>query len=324
MIKIFIGVILVLFLTSCSNEKPKPFLHGINLDKGNHALLIIIGNKKYWIEDPSILKKYRNNLYIKVSLANWLPGKANRNQGMYLYTNGKLIRSVTGAIFNHFEYSEILSFASAFDEVMEKVYITGTKKELLALNLEKLKTDPLIYGLELPKFDDKERPWHIKVKYPSLYILDDKFDNNELKKQFYEKLEKDIKKSNCTFTEQSGWTDFNNSQATLFDKNFRSLKNKDGKDISIPPLKVIFNYEFTIKCKDITTNWKNYDFSPYKNFPIFESSKKELKTIVDNILLENDIKVDTVYFSAAIQDNFEVKNFYKEEIYELRYMKKKR
>ncbi|MFV0422516.1 hypothetical protein [Oleidesulfovibrio sp.] len=330
---------LTIFLYGCSEEKP--FLADVNFNSGDFALMITREDQKFWIEDEDLLKKYKDSLYVRHDDGMMLlsiftlspPATAGPTNALTLYKDRKVIKCHGGGHFYNIYCSDIIEYATPLSEVMEETELSGKKEDFYSISFDELQNDPKVYGLKLPKFDDKERPYVTRVYLPSV-IVPDSLPNNaegnftpeDLGVQLYMLIESDVKAQKGSVfannTESIGYSYTSNPQYgfPLFDSRHHALKDKQGETLAVKGY-VFYNYSFIILSETAEEHayWADFDFSKYCNHAFFDHTP--LRNIVDSLLNENNITIDQVVISPYRE--MSVEQYMSEKTYTLSYMRKK-
>lgn len=299
---------------SCSSDS-SVFLKDINLDDGEYSLIINHKEKgKFWIDDETTLKKYKNKLKIKGSFINYLPGEGNRSYGLVLLRNRKFYKAKQDGNFNVFEISNILDYATPFDEILKKISIYKTKEELLKeYNFEDLKDNPKIYMLSIPKFRPNSFEYRFSVDFPSIVIplhyktkdskidpywrnngiLSKEFNENEINKNLHQKITNKFKNIDHYQLEKSIIRG-NITSAYVNDiKTGESLKNKNNSTLTAIDFR-IYNLSLSFFCtKEFYEEIKNYNFNEFtSNLELYNNTayfnKERFYTSIQKSIKNNE------------------------------------
>lgn len=330
------------------NKPSDVFLKNINLDDGDYEIYLNIkGKGEFWIDDKTAIINNKDNIIIDKSWVNYLPGEGNRGYGAALYRNRQLVKSIYGGVFNVFKYGDILQSAEPFDEVMERISIYETKKDLLKRNIDALETNENIFGLQKPVFNDVERPYYYHVKFPTVIVpallednqgfknntnyahpvVTDRFYAEALGKNIYESIKQKTKTlEKCKLGNSRNASAHGASQHGMYiiDKATGvEIENKENRLIYIRELK-LEKYGVSFHCEDSQAlkQLEKFDFKPfikaetYNHQALTDIIIEKLKTSEKSLGIK-DVAIN------GFQEKMIVESGFYEDKYSLWYLKKK-
>jgi len=142
------------------------FLEKIDFSDGDYSLYI--RHKKYGefiVLDENAIKKNLNNLKVKFSLINYLPGEGDRGYGVILFKNNKQVKSKIGGSFIYFKIGTLANYALA----VKQHSVSGIKKEIQE-KLDSIKNRTNIFITNQPIFVADNRAFRFRIYFPSIAI----------------------------------------------------------------------------------------------------------------------------------------------------------
>jgi len=314
------------FKIKSSKKNSKIFLKDINFDDGEYTLIINHKEKgKFWVDDETILKRYRKKLKIKGSFINYLPGEGNRSYGLILLKNRDVFKAKQGGVFNVFEIDNILDFATPFDDVFKRISINKTKEELVEkYNFEDLKHNPKVYMLSLPEFNPNNFEYRFSVYFPSVVvpvhyknkdtdpywrsnpILSEEFNEYEINDTLYQKITNEFKNLKSYRLEKEV-VDGHITSAYVKDlKTKQYLKNKKNRTLTAMNFR-IYQLRLSFFCtKEFYEDIKNYDFNEFtSNLELYNKTEYYNKERFYTAI-QKSVKNDEKAYST---DDFYVEEF---------------
>lgn len=315
-----------------SPKNSKIFLKNINFDDGEYALIINHKEKgKFWVDDEKVLKLFENKLKIKGSFINYLPGEGDRSYGLILVKNREVYKAKQGGVFNVFEISNILDFATPFDENFKRISIYKTKEELLKIyDFEDLKDNPKIYMLSLPKFNPNNFEYRFSVYFPSVVvpvhyknkdtdpywrsnpILSEEFNEYEINDTLYQKITNEFKNIKG-YNLEKGIINGNVTSAYVKDlKMGKNLKNKKNRLLTAMDFRM-YQLRLSFFCtKDFYEYTKNYNFDKFiSNLELYNKTeyynKERFYTSIQKSI-KNDEKTYSIddFYVEEFKDKSEI------------------
>lgn len=142
------------------------FLENIDFSDGDYSLYIRHKKfEKFMILDEKAIKENINNLKIKFSFINYLPGEGDRSYGVILFKNNKLVKSKIGGAFKYFEIGTLADYAVP----VKRQRLSGTKKQLQQ-KLDSIKDKRNIFITHQSEFVADNRAFRFRVYFPSIAV----------------------------------------------------------------------------------------------------------------------------------------------------------
>ncbi|WP_298781938.1 hypothetical protein [uncultured Polaribacter sp.] len=146
--------------------KSSDFLEDVDFSSSKYALYI--RHKKhgeFMVLNQELIEENKNDLKVKTSFINYLPGEGDRGYGVRLFKNNKLVKSKLGGVFKKFEIGTLNNHKLP----IKRQRISGTKK-VLQQKLDSIKNEENIFITHLPTFVADNRAFRFRVYFPSIAI----------------------------------------------------------------------------------------------------------------------------------------------------------
>ena len=163
--KRFIALLfLILVLSSCMSDSK--FIEEIDFSDGDYALYIrhkTFG--EFIVTDEKAIKNNLNDLKVKFSFINYLPGEGDRGYGAILFKNNAPVKRKIGGAFTHFEIGTLADYALPVKQHL----VSGIKKEVQEI-LDSIKNRKNSFITHQSTFVADNRAFSFRVYFPSIAI----------------------------------------------------------------------------------------------------------------------------------------------------------
>ncbi len=148
--------------------KPDPnkafFFHDVQIRQKDRFALVVDHKEKgfFLVEDSEKVLAYKDQLKIKGSFINFLPGEGKRNYGLWLYANNQLVKRKTGGVFKEFEVGDLDRYGVG----VERFEFSGNAKEILTKRKELSKNPNSFFPKDLPNNFSERLDFKFNIEFP--------------------------------------------------------------------------------------------------------------------------------------------------------------
>lgn len=232
------------------SSEPRLFLKDIDFSDGDYVLAVRRNHQKpvKLIDDENALIENRDSIRTKANiLLSFVPGEGGFGKALFLFKDGKLIKSATAKVFKIFDTGTVESKGKD----AETKYFEGVKSDFLAEKRKILKRSKT-YIFQDAEVDPEGYEYTFSIKLPSLVTPDTLFDPKVLAKELYGQIVNDL-------SSFEGFRISNLNNQTAYYSSLDKLLLFDTRKYDYIFLQTADKTVLTLD------DWKKYDYELYFN-----------------------------------------------------------